>query len=134
MIVRLAKLVMDYLATELGVILLVCNFFLIKSYLQKTVCGNGIIERGEECDTRESPSCCDSQCKLRSNGYICRNTTVPCDAAEYCNGTDQYLVTTCMCAWLHWPFKYIAHKTTGVQTENVVCTFVVSWKRKKIFP
>lgn len=55
-----------------------------------TVCGNGILEKGEECDTHQSPSCCDENCHLQPSGFICRNTTIVCDITEYCNGTDQY--------------------------------------------
>ena len=71
------------------------------------VCGNGIIEKGEDCDcgsqecnccTNEcklpegaecSPTngkCCDDSCKIKRRGSICREEQNDCDLAEYCDG------------------------------------------------
>eukprot|EP00026_Physarum_polycephalum_P000544 Phypoly_transcript_00545.p1 GENE.Phypoly_transcript_00545~~Phypoly_transcript_00545.p1 ORF type:complete len:985 (+),score=150.99 Phypoly_transcript_00545:1562-4516(+) len=53
-------------------------------------CGNGIVESGEECDPGlPGPWCCQN-CILVTSGTICRNSTVPCDKAERCDGTNQY--------------------------------------------
>ena len=74
------------------------------------VCGNNLVEEGEDCDcgNRESCDCCDaatctfaaeaecfdgdccSNCKLRKVGSQCRGTENDCDLAEYCNGIDEY--------------------------------------------
>ncbi|ODV88654.1 hypothetical protein CANCADRAFT_17260, partial [Tortispora caseinolytica NRRL Y-17796] len=75
------------------------------------VCGNGIVEVGEECDCGDDASCasnpcCDSatcrfkngavcddtndtcctNCQFASNTTICRASLGPCDPAEYCPG------------------------------------------------
>jgi len=71
------------------------------------VCGNGIVENGEECDcgsdecdccTSEcklpegaecSPTngkCCDDNCQIKRKGSICREEQGDCDLAEYCDG------------------------------------------------
>ncbi|KAI8987454.1 Metallo-peptidase family M12-domain-containing protein [Mycotypha africana] len=77
-------------------------------YLYQTnVCGNGIKEEGEECDTGGvDTSCCDAKtCKLKKNAVcedtndgcchncqvkpkntICRPSSTACDVAEYCDG------------------------------------------------
>ncbi|KAG5982923.1 hypothetical protein E4U55_001123 [Claviceps digitariae] len=77
-----------------------------------SICGNGIVESGEDCDcggeagckdnkccdaktckfTTNSvcdPSnedCCTSQCQFASNGTVCRPSTGECDVAESCPG------------------------------------------------
>ena len=76
------------------------------------ICGNGIVEEGEECDcggddrctgnkccdgktckftsgSQCDPSnqdCCNSSCHFASNGTVCRNSTGECDIAETCPG------------------------------------------------
>ncbi|ODQ68456.1 hypothetical protein NADFUDRAFT_49096 [Nadsonia fulvescens var. elongata DSM 6958] len=77
------------------------------------VCGNGIVEEGEECDCGGEEgcignSCCDpttckfkdgsqcddaneqccSNCKYASASTICRDSIGPCDQAEYCTGSS----------------------------------------------
>lgn len=73
-------------------------------------CGNGIVDKGEDCDCgtfqecRESDSCCDpvtckykldadcikgaccDRCKLRPRGHVCRRARGECDLAELCDG------------------------------------------------
>ncbi|KAL2015016.1 hypothetical protein VTK56DRAFT_6526 [Thermocarpiscus australiensis] len=77
-------------------------------------CGNGIVERGEECDCggeegcRGNPccnpttckftansqcdpaneECCTQQCRFMSQGTVCRASTGPCDPQEVCSGTS----------------------------------------------
>lgn len=74
-------------------------------------CGNGIVERGEDCDCGDAPTdeclqCCDAtkcefkagadcsdqtgpcckNCRLQSAGTVCRAQKSDCDLPEYCNG------------------------------------------------
>uniref|UniRef100_A0A8B9NZK8 ADAM metallopeptidase domain 32 n=1 Tax=Apteryx owenii TaxID=8824 RepID=A0A8B9NZK8_APTOW len=80
------------------------------SYRKTAVCGNGVVERGEQCDcgsveTCAKDKCCSPQCKFKqgmkcSSGLCCENCQVryntkcralsdeQCDLAEYCNGTS----------------------------------------------
>ncbi|KAK4132966.1 hypothetical protein BT67DRAFT_435231 [Trichocladium antarcticum] len=77
-------------------------------------CGNGIVEKGEECDCGDAEgcannSCCDPktckymqgsrcdptneecctpQCGFMNNGTVCRASTGPCDPQEVCPGTS----------------------------------------------
>ncbi|VDD86782.1 unnamed protein product [Enterobius vermicularis] len=90
------------------------------------LCGNGVVDKGEECDcgSREScmDECCDpltctlrseaqcashqiccKQCKVLSKGYICRAKRSSCDVEEKCDGEkgdcppDGYLVDGTHC-------------------------------------
>jgi len=79
------------------------------------VCGNGIVEAGEDCDCGGSSqcgsnACCDaSTCKFKNNAVcddsnedcckdcqfasastVCRASQGPCDPQETCNGTSPY--------------------------------------------
>jgi hypothetical protein len=88
--------------------------------LQGNVCGNGILEEGEQCDCgdscatdacctekctfksgavcsdRNNPGCC-SKCQIKPAGSVCRPSREFCDIPEMCNGataicpTDKYL-------------------------------------------
>lgn len=77
-------------------------------------CGNGIVEKGEDCDCggeegcRGNPccdpktckytansvcdptneECCTPQCGFMSKGSVCRASTGPCDPEEVCSGTS----------------------------------------------
>ncbi|GAB0138633.1 hypothetical protein EsDP_00006859 [Epichloe bromicola] len=77
-----------------------------------SICGNGIVESGEDCDcggesgckdnkccdaktckftanSKCDPSnedCCTPQCQLASSGTVCRPSTGECDVAESCPG------------------------------------------------
>ncbi|KAH8554679.1 Metallo-peptidase family M12-domain-containing protein [Umbelopsis sp. PMI_123] len=73
------------------------------------MCGNGIVETGEQCDTAgKDTACCDAatckfkagavcddyndmccnQCQLRPSSYECRPAVSNCDIAEYCTGNS----------------------------------------------
>ncbi len=47
------------------------------------VCGNGIVEGGEQCD---GGACCTGTCQLISGGTVCRTAAGVCDIAETCTG------------------------------------------------
>ncbi|NWX85966.1 ADAM9 protein, partial [Nothoprocta ornata] len=76
------------------------------------LCGNKVIDEGEQCDCgrpldcRDDP-CCDQNCRLkpgavcstgqccqncrfRAAGHKCRMETDECDLPEYCNGTSEW--------------------------------------------
>ena len=57
------------------------------------VCGNGIVESGEQCDlggsNGASSSCCTGGCQFRAGGSVCRpGGGAPCDLTETCTGTS----------------------------------------------
>lgn len=49
------------------------------------VCGNNILESGEQCD---GGACCNDVCEFRSSGFACRPAVVSCDTAEVCTGSS----------------------------------------------
>ncbi|XP_043836556.1 disintegrin and metalloproteinase domain-containing protein 20-like [Dromiciops gliroides] len=75
------------------------------------ICGNKVVEEGEECDCGSvkecsKDSCCKPGCTLRPHadcasglccvnckiapaGTLCRPPRTPCDLPEYCNGTSE---------------------------------------------
>ncbi|XP_073717050.1 disintegrin and metalloproteinase domain-containing protein 28 isoform X2 [Misgurnus anguillicaudatus] len=79
-----------------------------KDLIQPAVCGNGFVEKGEECDCGTlqectnpccnattcklsegsqcaAGECCDS-CKIMSPSHMCRPVNNECDLPEYCSG------------------------------------------------
>lgn len=50
-----------------------------------SVCGNGIVETGEQCDS--SSTCCSS-CQYSASTTVCRSSAGDCDVAETCSGTS----------------------------------------------
>ncbi|NXC39812.1 ADAM9 protein, partial [Penelope pileata] len=75
------------------------------------LCGNGVLERGEECDCGTDDAClengccfsstcrlapgascyrgeCCHKCKFQPAGTICREYRSTCDLPEFCNGTS----------------------------------------------
>jgi hypothetical protein len=62
------------------------------------VCGNGIVEPGEQCD---GGACCTPACTFQPSSLVCRPSTGPCDPAESCPGTGincpaDVKITTCI--------------------------------------
>jgi choice-of-anchor A domain-containing protein len=53
--------------------------------LRDSVCGNGIVEIGEDCD---GGSCCSSSCTFQLSSTTCRASVGPCDPSESCTGFD----------------------------------------------
>ncbi|MCX8174877.1 MAG: DUF5011 domain-containing protein [Candidatus Micrarchaeota archaeon] len=61
-------------------------------YINMTVyyalCGNGVVEEGEQCDSNEA--CCDQEsCQFKTAAQVCRQAAGTCDVAEYCTGTSE---------------------------------------------
>jgi hypothetical protein len=54
------------------------------------VCGNGILETGEDCEP-PGVECCDAQCHLVVKDTVCRSKTDACDVPETCDG----VLSTC---------------------------------------
>lgn len=73
----------------------------------QAVCGNGIVEPGEECDSQGpccnhatckfasgsvcdpmSEECCTTSCQISSKDVVCRQSTGECDPAETCSGSS----------------------------------------------
>src|SRR5262249_10544054 len=58
----------------------------------ENVCGNSIVDPGEDCDgggTNGTPgSCCTVGCQFRTSGDVCRPVAGDCDFAETCDGTS----------------------------------------------
>lgn len=60
------------------------------------VCGNSLIELGEECDDGNNVSGdgCDSDCQIES-GYVCQEAGVPCCELMQQDGDGYYNLTEC---------------------------------------
>ncbi|KAI1110031.1 zinc metalloprotease mde10 [Nemania sp. NC0429] len=82
--------------------------------ISNSLCGNGIVEQGEDCDCggdsgcqgnpccnpktcKFTPSsvcdpsnedCCTNQCQFASNGTVCRDSSGTCDPRETCSGSS----------------------------------------------
>ncbi|KAI4460526.1 adam a disintegrin and metalloprotease domain [Holotrichia oblita] len=85
-----------------------------KSLFGTSVCGNGFVEPGEQCDcglpehcdntccnattcllnanaSCATGECCDlNTCKPRRAGTMCRSADIECDLPEYCTGHSEY--------------------------------------------
>jgi len=71
------------------------------------VCGNGIVETGEDC---EGGVCCDATCHFASSATVCRAKNGVCDAAETCTGSS----SSC-------PTDVFASATTVCRPQNGTC-------------
>ncbi|XP_066093601.1 disintegrin and metalloproteinase domain-containing protein 5-like [Saccopteryx bilineata] len=82
----------------------------------KKVCGNGVLEQGEQCDCGTakncthkaccdttmcklkrdkicgSGECCTQSCKLKPAGVLCRKSHDECDFTEFCDGKQPHCV------------------------------------------
>ena len=64
----------------------------IVTYRTGSVCGNGIVEPGEDCDSGAADgtpgSCCTTLCTFSAPGQLCRASAGECDLAETCTGSS----------------------------------------------
>uniref|UniRef100_A0A8C4YQX5 ADAM metallopeptidase domain 32 n=1 Tax=Gopherus evgoodei TaxID=1825980 RepID=A0A8C4YQX5_9SAUR len=88
--------------------------YLNMSYKRASVCGNRIVERGEQCDCGSAQECakdkcCTNKCRLKpgakcGTGLCCQNCKAKnkqcrpradsqCDLNEYCNGSSAFCPT-----------------------------------------
>jgi hypothetical protein len=59
--------------------------FAVVRLLSAALCGNGLLEQGEDCD---GGACCDNRCRFRPSSIICRASSGPCDLEERCSGSS----------------------------------------------
>ena len=52
------------------------------------VCGNSVVESGEDCDdgNTDSGDCCSPTCQYESAATVCRPAAGVCDAPDHCDG------------------------------------------------
>lgn len=56
---------------------------------QGSICGNGVLDVGEQCDpVLPGSDCCTLQCTFKTAGTICRAGAGICDIGESCTGGD----------------------------------------------
>src|SRR5213078_4869444 len=64
----------------------------IATYKADSLCGNGTLDAGEDCDQGASNgtagSCCSAACRFVTSGTICRAAANECDLAESCTGSS----------------------------------------------
>jgi len=70
----------------------VASAFAMTTDVVLSICGNGRIENGEDCD---GGPCCSSCCKFLSPSTLCRPSFGPCDPAEYCTGNSSTCPSDC---------------------------------------
>jgi hypothetical protein len=52
------------------------------------ICGNGVLETGEQCESPFDACCNPSTCQFEPASTTCRAAAGACDAAETCSGSD----------------------------------------------
>jgi len=64
--------------------------------LKLTLCGNGFVEAGEDCDpgAADANDCCSTKCQFVVADTICRAAGGTCDAPEVCDGTSALCPTS----------------------------------------
>src|SRR5437773_9096337 len=64
----------------------------IATYKADSLCGNGILDAGEDCDQGASNgtagSCCSASCRFVTSGTVCRAAANECDLADTCTGSS----------------------------------------------
>jgi hypothetical protein len=50
------------------------------------VCGNGVVEIGEECEGSQGSCCNATSCKFLTSSTKCRSANGDCDVEEFCTG------------------------------------------------
>jgi len=64
----------------------------IVTYAEDALCGNGVVDSGEDCDlgedNGEATSCCTLNCRFSTSAQTCRGSAGACDVAETCTGSS----------------------------------------------
>lgn len=64
----------------------------IVTYAEDALCGNGVVDAGEDCDLGEDNGepnvCCTLNCRFSTTAQVCRAQDGPCDVAETCTGAS----------------------------------------------
>jgi cysteine-rich repeat protein len=63
----------------------------ISTFTVGAVCGNDVVETGEECDDGNTNpgDCCSPTCQYESAGTVCRASAGDCDIPETCTGSSE---------------------------------------------
>jgi hypothetical protein len=75
-------------------ILVLAGFLVLATSAQTAfaVCGDGVVDGGEQCDLAGAngapSSCCTTLCEFRTEHAICRPAVASCDVTETCSGTS----------------------------------------------
>ncbi len=66
------------------------NDFSVVRYVGDGICGDAVVNPGEQCDlggaNGSATSCCTKLCQFRGVGQTCRGSAGVCDLAEVCDG------------------------------------------------
>jgi choice-of-anchor A domain-containing protein/fibro-slime domain-containing protein len=93
-----------------------------------SVCGNGVIESGEQCD---GGSCCTTSCTFSSSSSVCRPSAGSCDVPETCTGSsstcpsDSFASSSTVCRSSQGPCD-VAESCTGSSASCPTDSFASS--------
>ncbi len=69
-------------------VLVISGYAIVAASHSYAVCGDGVVEAGEDCDAGQSQhgSCCTATCNIAAAGTVCREQAGLCDVVEICDG------------------------------------------------
>ena len=72
--------------------LLLATAFAFVPAITFALCGDGVVDSGEQCDLGSAngsfTSCCTTLCEFRAGGLTCRSSAGACDVPETCTGAS----------------------------------------------
>jgi|GEM_PF-4932731 len=76
-------------------VLVISGYAIVAASHSYAVCGDGVVEAGEECDAGQSQhgSCCTATCNIAAAGTVCREQAGLCDVVEICDGLSSVCPT-----------------------------------------